>query len=208
MSHISTLKLNHDGNTVGGENCEESRKQQLNMFVRIELQTILHLTLNHIFQAKCKISREDIAELLKTKWTKYHDVKRFGLIVEGLYHGFDGNFVVAAHLLMPQLEHFLHDALESLAGVDLTNLTGVKQNEKTLEPIIKGLVDYNTSLFEELSFFLCHGSDVNFRNNLAHGYLELEELERYSPYFWWLCLSIFLSPEKIFLRDNNVSQEE
>jgi hypothetical protein len=82
---------------------------------------------------------------------------------------FNGDILVASHLLMPQLEHALHNLLEEIVD-DATMLNNDVQKEPTLMGILNQLRPYcNDTLYDELTMFLVDGNDVNYRNRLLHG---------------------------------------
>lgn len=197
LSKFGSSQQNEHGNIIGRESPEDSKKLHLYQYNRFFIEYYLSVAINHAIASKLEITRNNVAELLQAIGSKHIDNRRFGLIVEGLYQGFTYNFVIAAHLLIPQLEHFLHDIDEQVLNKDLTKLTQERQEEYTLEQILTDLKKVNESIFDELDFFLCHGSDVNFRNKMVHGLMELSEMEHHAHYFWWICLYLFLEMDKV-----------
>jgi hypothetical protein len=190
------------GNTVGTESPEDSKRLNQYQYNRFCIEYFMAKAINHMIASKLEITRNNVAELLLVKGSKYIDNRRFGLILEGLYQGFTYKFVIAAHLLIPQLEHFLHDVDEHVLNKDLTKLTQDRQEEYTLEQVLTDLKQVNESIFDELDFFLCHGSDVNFRNKMVHGLMEIHEMERHAHYFWSICLYLFLEMDNIITKYN------
>ncbi len=115
----------------------------------------------------------------------------------GLYEGYHGDFLVAAHLLVPALEHALRTLLSSRgvityshspAGIqDFLDLGALIEKEELAQVLdsdyvftLKGLL---VSRFGE-----------NLRNNLAHGLLLPSETRGYAAvYLWWLTLHLMFA---------------
>jgi hypothetical protein len=121
-----------------------------------------------------------------------------GIFLRGLHAGFHGDFVVAAHLLTPQIENSLRYVLES-HGVDVSNLmSDGTQPVKVLGPIF-GMSETKQIFGEKLCFelrgCLIEKTGYDFRNRVAHGLIH--EAECYSTAgatVWWLVLRICLTP--------------
>jgi len=120
--------------------------------------------------------------------------ERVQLIAKGLKAGFDGDFVVALHLLVPQLEHLVRTHLQNkgakTVGTDpqglqlelgLSSLVKLEQMEEVFGP----------DLAFEIRAVFCHGFGPNLRNELAHGLLSPDALRSAeSIYGWWLIFSL------------------
>jgi hypothetical protein len=117
---------------------------------------------------------------------------RESLFVRGLYEGLNGDFTLAAHLLIPQLEHALRFHIEQL-GVDVTTLN---------KDGIQELMDLNKmfclrqeplrSVFGDDQVFELEGLLVrrygsNLRNSFAHGLIWPDQFFDSSViYLWWV----------------------
>lgn len=120
------------------------------------------------------------------------------LFLRGLLAGFDGDLILASHLLVPQFENSVRHLLES-QGVHVANL-----NTDSTEPLKLwgGILDLpetkeilGGSMIFEIKGILVEPSGYNFRNELAHGML------RSTSFFsaaglnvWWLMLRLCLTP--------------
>ncbi|MEM9405155.1 MAG: DUF4209 domain-containing protein [Acidobacteriota bacterium] len=120
------------------------------------------------------------------------------LFAQGLHAGLHGEFSVAAHVLVPQVEHAIRHILYS-QGITASSFT-----QEGIQPEL----DLNRTLYlEEAATIL--GDDLsttlrgliveqvgaNFRNRLAHGLSGVAELYGYpSIYTWWLALGVCLFP--------------
>lgn len=121
---------------------------------------------------------------------------------KGIAHGLNGDFISASHILMPQLEHTLHNIAEIKHGT-LTTLENKRQENLTLGkilPLLKGV--FKEEVLSEIESFLQNGIDVNFRNNLSHGLFMPFEIEKYGIYLWWVCLKVYFGKE-IFIEADN-----
>lgn len=123
------------------------------------------------------------------------------IFLRGIHAGFNEDFLLAAHLLVPQIENSIRYVLES-AGVDISNLdSDMTQPVKLLGalfdiPETKEI--FGENLCFELRGLLIEKRGYNFRNELAHGFLS--EAHCYSDAavnIWWLtirtCIWMLLS---------------
>lgn len=120
--------------------------------------------------------------------------------VEGLYAGFENNFIISSHLLIPQLEHLVRSKMKEVGlktsmlkdGVETENgLTTLLKHDKISDVIDKNLVF-------ELRALLSEQIGINLRNNIAHGLSEAHTLNSiYGVYLWWLCLKLVVNTNLI-----------
>jgi len=121
-----------------------------------------------------------------------------GIFLRGIVAGFHGDFLVAAHLLVPQIENSLRYVLES-HGVDVSNLkSDGTQPVKVLGAIfdIKETTEiFGESLCFELRGCLIEKTGYDFRNRVAHGFVSNAECySAAASLIWWLVLRICLIP--------------
>lgn len=116
------------------------------------------------------------------------------IVTEGLLAGFEGNYVVSTHLLIPQIEHIVRHLL---AG------RGVRTNSYD-DDGIQDVHDLNTTLRnpvlsdilgEDLAFdlrgLLIERFGSNLRNEFAHGMRGFEDFRTIEcVYCWWLMLRL------------------
>jgi hypothetical protein len=130
---------------------------------------------------------------------------REALFARGLYAGLTGDYVVAVHLLAPQIENSLRYVLQ-LQGEVISNLTRQDaQNLYDLNRMLNGpeLEAKLTHVLGEDHVFQLKGLLVqhygaNLRNEIAHGTLGVNEFNSgfyglQSIYLWWLTLRLCLS---------------
>jgi hypothetical protein len=121
---------------------------------------------------------------------------RVNIWAEGLYFGFEQNFLVAIHLLIPQIEHLIRTLLKQIP-VKTTTLDGdgieMEKGLSTLfeEEMLVDVMDKN--LIIELEILLSNQIGYNLRNNLAHGLLEGSLNSTETIYLWWLCLKLVIN---------------
>lgn len=113
---------------------------------------------------------------------------------EGLYFGFEKNFLVSTHLLIPQIEHLIRVVLKQ-NGIKTTILeTNGIEVEKGLSTLLEDsqleeFVDKN--IVFELKFLLTKSIGYNLRNNVAHGLSSYNIfLSTQSMYLWWFILKL------------------
>lgn len=115
------------------------------------------------------------------------------IIAKGLKAGFDGDFTVALHLLVPQLEHIVRTQL-GLAGVKTVTVDDGISMENGLSTLVK-LPDteriFGPDFTFELRALFCEQAGPNLRNDLAHGLLGPGETAgAASVYAWWFMLRL------------------
>ncbi|ROQ54840.1 uncharacterized protein DUF4209 [Rathayibacter sp. PhB152] len=106
-----------------------------------------------------------------------------------LFYGFDGDFMTAAQLLTPQLEHLVRVHLRD-AGVATIVLKGGIETEVGLSALMEK--PESTEIFgEDVAFVIralfCSPAGLNLRNEFAHGlFLASTEFSAAAMYAWWL----------------------
>ena len=120
------------------------------------------------------------------------------LYARGLYAGVTGDFLVAAHILIPQIEHSLRYVLQQ-HGVLTSSLDqeGI-QDERNLNTTLylpEATEIFGEDLIFDLKGLLVERFGSNLRNRMAHGLLDHAAF--YTPqvaYLWWLTLRICCLP--------------
>ena len=121
-----------------------------------------------------------------------------GIFLRGLHAGFHGDFVVATHLLTPQIENSLRYVLES-HDVDISNLMSDGTQPVKVLGAIFGLAETSQIFTDELCFelrgCLIEKTGYDFRNRIAHGFVDEGECYSHAGVtMWWLVLRICLTP--------------
>lgn len=130
---------------------------------------------------------------------------RESLFAKGLHSGLTGDYIVAAHLLIPQIEnslrHILTESGEITSGMsrqevqnhfDLNRMLTDGALETKLTEILGG------DLVFQLKGLLVQHYGANLRNEIAHGTLGIEELSSgfyglQAVYTWWLTLRLCMA---------------
>lgn len=121
------------------------------------------------------------------------------LFMRGLFHGFCGDFMVAFHLLIPQVENSIRFVLEQSNAI-----TSSFNNEGIQEPLGLGHLFYKVpevkqifgeDLVFELQGLLIERFGSNLRNRLSHGLLnDGEATSARIVYAWGLILQLVCIP--------------
>lgn len=124
------------------------------------------------------------------------------IIARGLYAGLHGDFVVATHLLVPQLEESVRYLLAQ-AGVIASSLdnSGVQEeidlnrtlcSSKFAQPLTEML---GADIVFEMRTLLVERFGANLRNDMAHGLVDHDNFYSASAsYLWWLALHLYSFP--------------
>ncbi len=134
---------------------------------------------------------------------------RIRLMAKALFQGFDGDFISALHLLIPQIENLVRYHLkqhgEKTTNIDINGI----ENENGLSTLMDNpkIEDvFGKDLSFELKAIFCDPFGPNLRNELAHGLIGYEESQNiYSIYAWWLAFRLIF---KTFWNASRVNQQE
>lgn len=128
---------------------------------------------------------------------------REALYAQGLISGLHGDFVAAAHILVPQVENSIRFLLKR-RGLLTSRLENAVQEERDLNtlllqsPFSDAVKDiFRQDITFDLQGLLVERFGANLRNRLAHGLLEDADFTTQRPsaiYFWWLVLRLSLWP--------------
>jgi len=119
---------------------------------------------------------------------------REGIFARGLYAGLTGDFLVASHLLIPQLEHAVRVLLESRGAI----VSGIEddgsQPERGLNATLvrpEALEFFGEDLVFDLRGLLIEKAGSNLRHDTAHGLLDGATFQSTEAiYVWWITLHI------------------
>lgn len=113
---------------------------------------------------------------------------RESLVARGLHYGYGGDFLAAAHLLIPQLENIVRVKLQD-AGVVTSTIDDGIETEKGLSSLMKG--DDAERVFDpdvvfEIRALFCSSHGPNLRNEIAHGLIDDDHINSTSAFYaWW-----------------------
>lgn len=123
------------------------------------------------------------------------------IFAKGFQAGLRGDFMTAAHLLIPQVESSIRSLLEQ-AGVAASKLLDSElQQERSLEqlleiPVLKEIFS-NSGLLYTIRFVFSDRANLglNLRNELAHGLISDDRFQGSDfIYAWWLILCLVGRP--------------
>ena len=128
------------------------------------------------------------------------------LFGKALFAGYDHDFIIALHLLVPQIEHMVRFHLKQ-AQVKTTNLdsNGIETENSlnTLMELSKTQEIFDENLYFEIKALFCDPFGSNLRNELAHGLLGDDECQSdYAIYAWWLGMKLVFNAFWNHLRNN------
>lgn len=192
-----SVKINEKGKTIskdegsnlGENNADIENKMYSKAKLYFDMQTItLSEPIRKVIIEEHSISEDDLYEILNDNYLIPKERVKF--YAKGFAAGFNGDFIVSSHLLIPQLENSIRYILEK-NGVVVTTIsnTGV-QEEKNVNTLLKEekLVElFGEDLIFILRALLIEKSGDNFRNDISHGLMSYERCEgNCAKYLWWL----------------------
>ncbi|WP_158621146.1 DUF4209 domain-containing protein [Pseudomonas sp. p106] len=125
-------------------------------------------------------------------------------ILRALVAGFEGDMLVAGHLIPPQLEALIRHVVESLGGATSMLEPGGVQPERPLGVLLEtpeALRAFGADGVFELQDLLIDPLGTNLRNEVAHGLLDDSGMfETDVLYAWWLLLRYCVLTSKIAAR--------
>ena len=152
--------------------------------------------------ARLQIIREhhtsptDLAFLVQTN--PFVPSGREAMFARGIHAGLIGDFLLSAHLLVPQLENSLGYVLALNAVVTSKLDSRLIQEERDLGSLLS--LPEVTEIFGEDFVFELRGLlierfGVNLRNRLAHGLIDQQVFQSvHVLYFWWIILRLLFIP--------------
>lgn len=190
-SFSARTQLNEKGNVVGFADCKKSIRTVAHVYFRqITMYRLYSISALHRW-SNIQSKESIVYQYLKQYKPQFIEEDNLIFWTKGITAALDSDFIPASYILMPQLEHALHNIAEEKLG-NITSLEKKRQEVPTLGsilPMLKGII--KEEILFELDSFLQSGIDVNFRNNLLHGLLTPYEVEKYGLYLWWICLKLY-----------------
>jgi hypothetical protein len=137
---------------------------------------------------------------------------REGLFGRALFAGYDGDFVAALHLLIPQVEHMVRFHLKQTGAKTTTLDAEGVENEIGLSALMN-LPEAERIFGEDLAFeikaLFCDPFGPNLRNELAHGLMDEAACQSiYSVYAWWFGLRLVFNAYWVAVRKATASRKE
>ncbi|MFW0883660.1 DUF4209 domain-containing protein [Candidatus Acidulodesulfobacterium sp. H_13] len=206
-SMLSTSYLSSDGRVVykrcaldvsGGESdvymqaLEAQTIQQYSIHVSFATQVNIIPACQQLI-AEHRISKQYMIALCSNSFLV--PIDRISAWSEGLYFGFEQNFLVSTHILIPQVENIIRILLKQIqVKTTILDSNGI-ETEKGLGMLLKEerLLDVlGDNLIFEFNILLSNQIGYNIRNNIAHGLRADNFRSVETIYFWWLCLKLIV----------------
>jgi hypothetical protein len=201
---IKSEKVNALGRVVnvkpsGLEDSEGAIRSMMHDLANLEHQPDVLSVINPARQQILKdhpcIRIEDLEQLLAHN--AFVPPGRRILFARGLIAGLKGDFLVAGHLLIPQIENSLRATLQRM-GVITTGIdsSSKRQNEQSLNVTLYQYREQLETVFGadvvfELQNLLVEPAGANLRNEAMHGVMDDGAFFSYSiVYLWWLTLRL------------------
>jgi tetratricopeptide (TPR) repeat protein len=128
------------------------------------------------------------------------------IFLRGIHAGFNGDFIVASHLLVPQIEESIRHVLQSNGFITSNLYSDMTQNEKLSGTLLsrKETIDiFGEDLVFELRGLMLENSCFAFRNRLAHGFISANECYSFAAYnLWWIVVRLCAHPVFACLNKN------
>jgi len=198
------VKINTKGAQVGFADGDAAMANTYRGYYR-ETNIAYVQLLKDVMDLHQKVSKEAVYALVEKTQSPFIPKDRIFIFAQGLYDGFNNEFISSAHLLLPQMENSLR-YMATQAGMVMTNYDKKEQHENILGGTlqkIEGIID--ADLLAELKSFLNDTSSVNFRNELAHGLMNSVLIHHYGKYLWWLFLKLVFQTSNYFKLEKPVT---
>jgi hypothetical protein len=163
----------------------------------------------HVINSDHFVLREDLLFLVENN--PFVPPGQEGILLRGLHAGITGDFLVATHLLIPQIENSIRYLLTNYAGEprtsklrhdlsqperDLNELLYHQEVEKVLGPDL---------VFTLRALLIEPGFGANLRNHLAHGLMSTDlYVDSDAIYAWWLVWRICCMPMLVQLQNEGI----
>lgn len=161
------------------------------MFLGITVQSAI-LPALEVLRQEHRLREADFVEL--SRHSPIVPNGRAILFGKALFAGYDGDFVTALHLLVPQIEHMVRTHLKQVGALTTTlDAEGIETENglSTLMALPETEDVFGKDLVFELKALFCDPFGHNLRNELAHGLLDDGDCRSAaSIYAWWLGLKL------------------
>lgn len=159
------------------------------------------------FSEKFSISEAEVFWLISD--SSFIPEERKDMYAHGLYHGFCGNFAVAVHLLLPQIENGLkvllerHDKITHKIMEEIQTANGLTTYFSHLQDVL------HEDLIFDLEGLLNESFGENIRNLVAHGLYATGRFFMHPGFYtWWIALKLALDLERYLLTDRESTGQD
>ena len=198
VTAMGIVQSDENGLDVGKASPEEALCIEAHKYSRMRMGYIVASLLNKFIQNHDFYCQDDVYALLYEYCPNYIEREKLILWTIGICSGLNNDFIIAAHLLIPQVERALCNKAKQYDKT-LVHLELEHQDQPTLGSALGVLKNHmSKEIYINIEGFLQEGADTNFRNNLAHGLMYPSNIDRNGLYLWWMALKIFFCPDELF----------
>lgn len=190
---VNTIYCSNDGRIVGNSNSEPTHEKIATYELKIAFfVTKIILPALDILTSKYP---EESDGVFRDLASRVFPENRKDIVGRALFAGYQKNFVVALHLLVPQIEHLIRERLQD-KGIKTSTLDNRdwREDENGLSTLVdkpEVSIIFGEDLAFELNALFCNAIGPNLRNELAHGLLDGDDCESvFSIYAWWFGLKL------------------
>lgn len=168
--------------------------QNYHLYISLHVQAMLLPALK-VINAEHRISLDMIIGMCSVSATVPRD--RILVWAKGIYSGFENDYMVAVHLLSPQIEHYVRVKMKQKGirttttdknGIETENGLGTLLADKDISKVLD-----NDTVFELKAIFT-DSFGFNLRNDIAHGLVDSNLGHTYSAvYAWWFCYTLVIN---------------
>ena len=114
--------------------------------------------------------------------------------IKGFYYFFNGDIIEAIHLLLLQFENSLRYLLKNKSPITIQELNGLEKENINIEYLLNecqrlNLLDDKLIFYLKMIFLKEH---MNLRNDIAHGFLNLENIEMNPTIYIFILLLLYI----------------
>lgn len=148
-----------------------------------------------LFKNNHNITRKLLSTILQH--STFIPEARKNLWIKGLIAGFNGDFDIALHILIPQFEGGLRQTLERHGEIVWNTDENGIDSEMSLKQLLnlpKSIELLGEDICFNLKCLLMERTGFNIRNDMCHGLMEEQEFfSVHSIYAWWLLFCIIIN---------------
>jgi len=214
------VKVNEKGKVVGSSSNlfsndpkEAEAAMRANMFKQAKFHHTIH-TQGIIEPVRCQINLEPNVRLsdfipIVSNNPLIPEGREY-IYAQGLHAGMEGDFLVAAHLLIPQFENSIRHVLTQrgviTSGIDPKGIQDERSLNKTLYlPEMQNIC--GEDLIFDLQGLLTERFGANLRNRMAHGLMSHNDFYSVQvAYLWWLILRLCCLPIIAQIKEDEAQQ--
>lgn len=195
VSRSAGLDLGDPGSPAMQEAVHERAIQNLVMFQSLVVHGGILPALDVLNLEQRPTEKDFVSLAHRSPIVPYGRERIFG---RGLCAGFRRDFVVAVHLLAPQLEHVVRTHVAALGGTTRHfDVNGIETELglSSLMELPEAAKAFGETLAFELGAIFTDRAGSNLRNELAHGLLDdADAVSTALVYAWWFCLRLVMLP--------------